>query len=234
MALDPASDTQGANPETGLRGRKKAKRRQEILHAAAKRFARDGVDATTIAEIANECGVSPPTVFNYFGSKENILSALIFEGTERERMQHSKSPRKTNCSFGEVLGDFMCECSQNTMRIAGKRVWRYAEAANIRRPNSEFEKRFSYSDAELCRLISQFLGDYDIRLRNHQTPDYDLLGKLFFDRWTALYFQYIKDDTMSLAAHTDAIRTDVDDMISLLFQDEFATTSPLKQKEARK
>ena len=60
-------------------------RRQTILHCAEQLFARDGIDATTIAAIAEAADVSPPTVFNYFGSKENILSALVFEGTEKAR-----------------------------------------------------------------------------------------------------------------------------------------------------
>ncbi len=185
-----------------------------------------------MAEIAQEAGVSPPTVFNYFGSKENILSALIFEGTEHERTAHLKMPRKTNRPFADVLGDLFSEFSVNTLRIAGKRVWRYAEAANIRRPNSDFEKKFRHSDAELARLVFAVMGDYDMVLRNGETPDPEFLGSLFFDRWTALYFSFIKDDNMPMETHEAEIRRDVGNMVALLFDETFAESSPLKAERA--
>lgn len=232
MAHDPRNGSLEANAEAGLRERKKARRRQEIVGAAAKLFARNGFDATTMAEIAHETGVSPPTVSNYFGSKENILSALIIEGTEFHRARHIKRPRKTGCSFAGVVGDLLCELTENTMRIAGKRVWRYVEAAHIRRPNTEFEKQFAYSDAELLRLIAAVLGDYDMVLRNRQPPDPGFLAKMLFDRWTARYFAYIKDENMSIEAHRAFVRADVKAIVSLVFDDSFAATSPLKSRGA--
>ena len=214
--------------ETGLRGRKKARRRQEILRCAARLFDRDGVDATTVATIADEAGISPPTVFNYFGSKENILSALLFEGTARKRTEHTQSLRQTNCNFADVLGQLLCEVTENTMRIAGKRVWRYAEATNIRRPKTEFEEQFSESDAGLLALLESFLSDYDLRLRNGEEPDPKFLAKLLYDHWTSLYFSYIKDDEMPLEVHQAALCDDVRTIVSLLFEDTFIETSPLK------
>lgn len=231
--VEPPHPARPPSPdETGLRGRKKARRRREILRCAARLFDRDGVDATTIATIADEAGISPPTVFNYFGSKENILSALVLEGTARERSQHMQRPRPTNCKFADVLGDLLCEVTENTMRIAGKRVWRYAEAINIRRPNSEFETQFAESDAALQKLLCDFLSDYDVRLRNGKDPDLRFLADLFFSHWTMLYFSFIKEDTMPLEVHKDNIRRDVRAMVSLLFDDGFARTSPLKPTRA--
>ena len=194
----------------------------------ARLFARDGVDATTMAAIATEAEVSPPTVFNYFGSKENILSALIFEGTERERSKHLSMARKTNCSFADVLGTLMVECTENTMGIAGKRVWWYAEAANIRHPNTEFEKQFSHSDRELRNLFAAFLNDYDVVMRNREPMDARFLANMFFDRWTARYFSYIKAEDMTLESHAEDLRNDACQLVSLLFDDDFASDSPLR------
>ena len=72
------------NPDTvhGLRDRKKARRREDILNAASALFAAKGIDATTMAEIADAVDVSPPTIFNYFGNKDGILIALITEGAQ--------------------------------------------------------------------------------------------------------------------------------------------------------
>ncbi|WP_204114886.1 TetR/AcrR family transcriptional regulator [Shimia biformata] len=221
------------SPDTGLRGRKKARRRQEILSNASELFARQGVDATTMAEIAEASEVSPPTVFNYFGSKENILNALIFEGAERARNAHRDSPRATGKPFGDILAQLLFEFTDNTLQIAGKRVWRYAESVNIRRPNSDFQKRFATSDAALIDLLAEYLGDYDMRLLNGADPDPDFLARMFFDRWTARYFAFIKDEVMSLEAHRVDVVADTHTMVGLLFEPEFAAHSPLKKKAAR-
>ncbi|GAB4288832.1 MAG: hypothetical protein Kow0058_08400 [Roseovarius sp.] len=226
-------ETAPAEPaKPGLRERKKARRRREIVRAAAELFVRQGYDATTLADIAHETGVSPPTVANYFGSKENILSALIFEGTEDARTRHLQSPRRTGCPFAEVMATLLCECTENTMRVAGKRIWRYAEAAAIRRPGSEFQRRFARNDAALHQLIATVLGDYDIVLRNGRPPDAEFLAMIFFDRWTARYLAFIKDETMTMETHAAQMRADAAALVSLLFDDRFAATSPLKPQAA--
>ena len=231
MTASPDKTSRPAAARTGLRSRKKAKRRQDILREAGKLFNQNGFDATTMAEIAEASSISPPTVFNYFGSKENILSALLFEGAERERTQHLAQPRQAGQPFAEIMGDLLCELSQNTMRIAGKRVWRYAEAASIRRAASEFQRLFTASDRELLRLIETFLRDYDIGLRSGREPDPGFVAQLFFDRWTGRYYEYIKDDQMPMNNHFDALREDVHKIVDLLFAPDFAAEASLKTAE---
>src|SRR5688572_29765594 len=48
-----------------------------VLHAARGLFVRRGIDAVTIAQIARKAGVSVPTVYAHFKSKEGILRALL-------------------------------------------------------------------------------------------------------------------------------------------------------------
>lgn len=53
-----------------------AERRETILEAAARVFARKGFDKATTREIAQEAGVSEGTIYNYFTSKRELLTAL--------------------------------------------------------------------------------------------------------------------------------------------------------------
>lgn len=46
---------------------------QEILQTALRLFTQQGYDETTIAQIAQEAGVSQRTLFRYFGSKEDLV-----------------------------------------------------------------------------------------------------------------------------------------------------------------
>ena len=61
----------------------KARVRAGILSAARRLFARQGVAATTMDDIARGAGVSRPTVFNYFPSKNLLLAALVHEMESR-------------------------------------------------------------------------------------------------------------------------------------------------------
>lgn len=68
---------------SGLRERQKEARRQAISQAAVELFRLQGYVATTVEQIAERAGVSPPTVFNYFGSKQEILIDLLRATDER-------------------------------------------------------------------------------------------------------------------------------------------------------
>jgi AcrR family transcriptional regulator len=51
-------------------------RRDELLDAAQRLFARHGLAPTSVADIAAEAGVAKGSVYRYFDSKEALLSAL--------------------------------------------------------------------------------------------------------------------------------------------------------------
>ncbi|MET9222573.1 MULTISPECIES: TetR family transcriptional regulator [unclassified Streptomyces] len=60
----------------GLRERKKRLMRQQLSDAATRMFVERGFDAVRVAEIAEACGVSEKTVFNYFPTKESLILDL--------------------------------------------------------------------------------------------------------------------------------------------------------------
>jgi AcrR family transcriptional regulator len=51
--------------------------RERLLDAAARRIARDGVTATGIASVADEAGVSRPTVYRYFEDRDALIEAAL-------------------------------------------------------------------------------------------------------------------------------------------------------------
>ena len=59
--------------EQGLRERKKRLMRQQLSDTATWLFLERGFDAVRVSEIAEACGVSEKTVFNYFPNKEALL-----------------------------------------------------------------------------------------------------------------------------------------------------------------
>ncbi|MFC6171645.1 TetR/AcrR family transcriptional regulator [Loigolactobacillus jiayinensis] len=57
----------------GLRERKKALKRQEIVAVAMHLFDEKGFDKVTVAEIAKQASIAPKTLFTYFKSKDDIM-----------------------------------------------------------------------------------------------------------------------------------------------------------------
>lgn len=60
------------DPPDGLRERKKRRTREEISDVATRLFFARGFEAVTLAEIAAAAEVSVKTIFNHFGSKEDL------------------------------------------------------------------------------------------------------------------------------------------------------------------
>jgi AcrR family transcriptional regulator len=61
------------------RAPRKARNRAALLEAAARVYARRGFDGATIDEVAEEAGFTKGAVYSHFGSKENLLVALLDE-----------------------------------------------------------------------------------------------------------------------------------------------------------
>jgi AcrR family transcriptional regulator len=60
----------------GLRERKKRAMRRQLTDTATEMFLERGFDAVPVSEIAEVCGVSEKTVFNYFPTKESLVVDL--------------------------------------------------------------------------------------------------------------------------------------------------------------
>ena len=69
----PRGPADRASAGEGLRERKKRQLRQQLSDTATEMFMERGFDAVRVSEIAEACGVSEKTVFNYFPSKESLV-----------------------------------------------------------------------------------------------------------------------------------------------------------------
>ncbi len=66
----------GKNAQPRRRNSLAGKKRKLILESAEKMFASRGFHQTTIADISADCGVHEASIFQYFGTKENLLVAV--------------------------------------------------------------------------------------------------------------------------------------------------------------
>lgn len=218
--------------EQGLRDRKKAKRRDEIIAEARELFARRGIDATTMADIAAASGISAPTVFNYFGSKDGILIALISEGTSEAREGDRDLHWQPDRDLGTLILTLFLRVSGRTLAIAGKRVWRYAEAATIRRPETEFSRQYAEVTQALIVVVAEFFAGMDLRMRSGAAGDPAYLAQLFHDIWVPCFLRLITDDAQTLTDHETMLRARILPLVDLLF-DPASAQFPLRKGPAQ-
>jgi TetR/AcrR family transcriptional regulator, cholesterol catabolism regulator len=55
------------------------RRREQLIEAALAVFARQGVDGTSIKDIAGAAGVAPGLLYHYFDSKDDLVAAVLEE-----------------------------------------------------------------------------------------------------------------------------------------------------------
>jgi len=58
---------------------------ERILSTALDLFAVKGYDATAVREICEAAGITKPTLYHFFGSKDGVLQALVQSGFEQYR-----------------------------------------------------------------------------------------------------------------------------------------------------
>jgi TetR/AcrR family fatty acid metabolism transcriptional regulator len=65
-----------------MKKNRRTDRIEQVIRAAKKMFAAKGFQESTISEIAKEAGLSEPTIYEYFSSKEEILFAIPGESAQ--------------------------------------------------------------------------------------------------------------------------------------------------------
>lgn len=67
---------------SGTKGVARADRELQILDVAGQVFGECGFAATSVADIAEQAGISKPLIYNYFGSKEGLFERCLQSASE--------------------------------------------------------------------------------------------------------------------------------------------------------
>ena len=203
----------------GLRERQKQQRREAIMQSARALFERVGIEDCSMAMIAADAGVSTPTVFNYFGSRDELLLALIFEGHQAAVDHYRAEIQHRTDSLADDICALLADLTRRSAEMFNKAVWRYAESTAIRYPQSEFVQRFVQIDHVLVKTISEVLSDHGCRTRRPGGYDVDVLASVIYSHWFSHYLACIKDEEMALEAHLDRLLPEIRHLLDLIFED---------------
>lgn len=91
----------GRRPAYNANGEQNRDAREEILRVAASLFADEGYEAVTVRKISLASGVGAPTIYHYFGDKENLYRCAVLDEHEQSRNVLSRALEKV-----ESIEDF--------------------------------------------------------------------------------------------------------------------------------
>lgn len=90
-----AVEIKGAQPLVSRRERLRAMMHEEILSAAREIVRSEGFKELSMRTLARAVGVTAPTLYDYFPSKEAVLNGLYLEGVRALRVQYDDILRST-------------------------------------------------------------------------------------------------------------------------------------------
>ena len=194
-----------ASPPVGYRvGRE---RRARILEGAISLFAREGYGDTSLRDIAERVGVSKSTLLHYYGSKEELLSAVL---SERDHLIESRGSYVRAARAADELRAMPRGAAENAATAPGL-IEVYAvlscEALPADHPaHAYFEERFRGVLDHFTTLFRAAQQDGD--LPSHRDPAFEAVW--FTALWDGLQYQWLYDrSSVDVAAQLTAHLDDV-------------------------
>jgi len=108
-------------------------KRAVILEAAKKVFLEVGFGAASMDAIANEAKVSKQTVYNHFGSKEELFAAMVRDTCDSMTMAFAEAARDGNPenTLRAIAQRFMDTTSRKISSLCTVFSWRRCRASRI-------------------------------------------------------------------------------------------------------
>ena len=192
----------------GLRERQKTGRTQRILDAAVVLFTEKGFDQVKAEEIAEQAEVSVGTLYNYFGSKNEIL--LTLSALENEQIEALAAAHKADLTA--TAADTLCSLlnvyfdPKNFM--LDKTLWRLGYALSLIHVSSEAARRFRRSDIILRQQVVDMSETLQRKGLLRMDLDCQTFGAALFNNASMIFFDYTRSENKT---YPDT-RQEIDDM----------------------
>lgn len=188
-----------------LRERQKADRERRILSAAVHKFRAKGYKAVRIEDLAEAAEVSVGTVYNYYGTKGDILIAIVTMEVEEVLAEGQALVDDPPADPGEALLALTFCYYDHSLNYLTKEMWRRAMALSIEAPDTPNGQRYAALDAKLAQQVGDLLRRF--QAQGHLAPDLDAtaLGRVLFNNLNQSFIAFVTDDSMTL----DELRADM-------------------------
>ncbi|EFQ63973.1 TetR/AcrR family transcriptional regulator [Pseudomonas lactucae] len=190
---------------SGLRERQKAERRQAISQAAIELFERQGFQNTTIEQIASQAGVSPPTVFKYFGNKQEIILEILHHADQRaitdtrSLIKNIEDPVEAMCHLERLLTGYALE-------VMHPNLWRELLPLILFGGSNELPAGYRAMNDALRAEISQLLRELQEAGKLRPQLDVELAAFLLNDYSHLQLFRLVNQEQPDIEAHSLQVR----------------------------
>ena len=190
---------------SGLRERQKAERRQAISKAAVELFERQGFQNTTIEQIAGQAGVSPPTVFKYFGNNQEIILEILHHADQRaisdtrSLIHEIDDPVEALCHLERLLTGYALE-------VMHPSLWRELLPLILFGGNNELPAGYRAMNDALRAEISELLRELQRAGKLRAQLDVELAAFLLNDYSHLQLFRLVNQEHPDIDAHSTQVR----------------------------
>ncbi len=176
---------------SGLRERQKQARREAIYRAAARLFAENGYGATTVEEIAEEAGVSVPTLYSYVSSKADLVVAIYALDHELINAQKQAIINDPDDDPAAAIAAILLTELKSGEEALGHKVWREVVVTAIRGRGDFNEGLDSLNRRAFDEPVARLLRVLARRGQIAATTDIDAAVALFSDLVMAVFHQQL-------------------------------------------
>jgi AcrR family transcriptional regulator len=190
---------------SGLRERQKEERRRAIAASAIALFAGRGYAGTTLEEIAARAGVSVPTIFKYFASKQEILLEMLAAADRRA----ITGARLASADFADpvaALCDLEARLTAESFKVMPPALWRELLPLVLAGGAGDLPVAYRRMNDELKGEIAALLRD--LVGRGQLRADIDVAGIAFlFNDYAHLQMlRLVQQDEPDMIAHAAEVR----------------------------
>ncbi|KUO51119.1 MAG: hypothetical protein APF76_16630 [Desulfitibacter sp. BRH_c19] len=153
--------------------RRREKKKEIIRQAAFELFSTFGIQKVTIAEIAKKANVSQVTIYNHFGSKDELFKAVLFEFANN-KWKDFEEIVESNLPFPEKIEKIVFN-----KRELGKML------------NQDFINAFLSKDPEIQGFIEEYYNNRTIPMMKKIIEQGKELGYINHDLSTDAIWFYI-------------------------------------------
>ncbi len=124
------------------------KKKEQIRKVSLELFQEFGFDKVSLAEIAKKAKVSPVTIYNHFGTKDELIKDVLHTFLEKEWKNRIQTVHRDDLSYPEKVEKLILD----TGSVSGV--------------NPDFLNKMLESDPELEQFIQDFFKDRIIHVIN--------------------------------------------------------------------
>lgn len=179
----------------GLRKQQKLDRAKRILEVARTRFQNEGYDSVTIESIAAEAELSAVTIYNYYGTKANLLLELVRESDVRLLAQLRVLTDDLPEEMIDAVAEFGRIMRHHAMTYLAKRTWREVLAASILQGGTQFGTTYRELDHALTDVMAKLVLSYQRRGTLCRKIDARAFADTLYEMQNIRFFLFISDDT---------------------------------------